>query len=319
MGLRQTHVASISSSVAVRKGAGVIMAASLALLTLAGCGTATNTGTTGGANCPSSSTQTSWQLVTPGKLTLITNAPYAPAEFQDPNDPTKYTGYDMEIAGALAKQMCLTLVVTSTDNFDSIIPDIATPPLGQQRYDMSISSFTINDKRKQSVDMIPYFQAGESLIVPKGNPANLTADYSSWCGKTVAAQDGTVELQQIQDLNGGSNGSGEPATCKSNPIKLLHFADQAVVVQQIVSGGADGSFQDSPISGYYVSKNAGKVEVGPTPTDQANSPEGIVVRKDNTPFETAVKNALDAIRKNGDYKSILTKWGVQELAYPPLS
>ncbi len=315
---RQTPISPFLSSSTARKGAGIFMAASLALLTLAGCGTTTG-GTSSGANCPSSSTQSSWQLVTPGKLTLITNAPYAPAEFQDPNDPTKYTGYDMEIAGALAKQMCLTLVVTSTDNFDSIIPDISTPPLGQQRYDMSISSFTINDKRKQSVDMIPYFQAGESLIVPKGNPANLTADYSSWCGKTIAAQDGTVELQQIQDLNGGSNNSGEPPTCKSNPIKLLHFADQAVVVQQIVSGGADGSFQDSPISGYYASKNAGKVEVGPTPTDQANSPEGIVVRKDNAPFETAVKNALDAIRKNGDYKAILTKWGVQDLAYPPLS
>lgn len=322
MDSRQTDPASSRSRRVLRSGAGAIMAASLALLTLAGCGTTTtgNTGTsTANANCPSASTQSSWQLVTPGKLTIITNSPYAPAEFPDPNNPTKITGYDMDIANAIAQQMCLKLVVNNTENFDSIIPDLSGPPLGQQRYDMSISSFTINAARQQKVDMIPYFQAGESLIVPPGNPAKLTSDYASWCGKTIAVQDGTVELQQLQDINGGNNGSGEPATCKSNPIKLLHYADQSIVVQQIVSGSADGSYQDSPVSGYYVEKNAGKVEQGPVPTDQQPSPEGIVVRKDNPAFENAVKTALAAIRANGTYKSILSKWGQLDSAYPPLA
>ena len=306
-----------------RSVGGIVMAASLALLTLAGCGstggTSGGTSSTANSNCPSTSTQNSWQLVTPGKLTIITNSPYAPAEYSDPSDPTKVIGYDMDIANAIAKQMCLTLVINSTPNFDSIIPDLSGPALGQQRYDMSISSFTINAQRQQKVDMIPYFQAGESLIVPPNNPAGLTSDYASWCGKTIAAQDGTVELQQLQDINGGSNGSGEPATCKSKPIKILHFADQSVVVQQVVSGSADASYQDSPVSGYYVTQNAGKVAQGPVPTDQQPSPEGIVVRKDNPAFENAVKAALATIRSNGTYKSILTKWGQLDSAYPPLN
>lgn len=293
------------------------MAASLALLTLAGCG-ASSSATNTGANCPSSSTQSSWKLVTPGKLTIITNAPYAPAEFPDPKNPTSIIGYDMDFANAIAKQMCLTLVINNTANFDSIIPDISGPALGQQPYDMSISSFTINDARQKKVDMIPYFQAGQSLIVPPGNPAGLTSDYATWCGKTIAAQDGTVELQELQDINGGSNGSGEPATCKSKPIKILHYADQSIVVQQILSGSADASYQDSPVSGYYVAQNAGKVILGPTPTDQQPAPEGIVVRNDNPAFENAVKSALATIRSNGDYKSILTKWGQLSSAYPPL-
>lgn len=305
-----------------RSVGGVVMAASLALLTLAGCGTTSTPGggsSTANANCPSSSTQNSWQLVTPGKLTIITNSPYAPAEYPDPNNPTKIIGYDMDIANAIAQQMCLTLVINNTENFDSIIPDISGPALGQQRYDMSISSFTINTQRQQKVDMIPYFQAGESLILPPNSTAGLTSDYATWCGKTIAAQDGTVELQQLQDINGGSNGSGEPATCKSKPIKILHFADQSVVVQQVVSGSADASYQDSPVSGYYVEQNAGKVVQGPVPTDQQPSPEGIVVRKDNQPFENAVKAALATIRTNGTYKSILTKWGQLNSAYPALN
>ena len=313
---------SSSSRRAFRTGAGIFMAASLALLTLAGCGSTSGGGSsTAGSNCPSASTQSSWQLVAPGKLTIITNSPYAPAEFPDPSNPTKITGYDMDIANAIAQQMCLTLVINNTENFDSIIPDISGPALGQQPYDMSISSFTINSQREQKVDMIPYFQAGQSLIVLPNSTAGLTADLSTWCGKTIAVQNGTVELQQLQDINGGSNGSGESPICKSNPIKILHFDDQSVVVQQIVSGSADASFQDSPVSGYYVSLNQGKVVQGPVPNDPnaAVSPEGIVVRKDNAPFENAVKTALATIRSNGDYKNILTKWGQLSGAYPPLS
>lgn len=318
MDSRQTDSAPSFSKMAVRRVGGVVMAASLALLTLAGCGTTGGTSSqTTGSSCPSTATQNSWQLVAPGKLTIITNSPYAPAEFPDPSSPTKITGYDMDIAAAIAKQMCLTLVINNTENFDSIIPDISGPALGQQPYDMSISSFTINSARQAKVDMIPYFQAGESLIVPPGNPAKLTSDFSSFCGHTIAAQDGTVELQELQDINGGNNGTGDPPACKSNPIKILHFADQSVVVQQLVTGSADASYQDSPVSGYYVAQNSGKVEQGPVTV--ALAPEGIVVRKDNAPFENAVKAALATIRANGEYKSILTHWGQLSSAYPPLA
>ena len=299
-----------------RGGVGVALASTVALLTLAGCGTTSGTTTTG-SNCPSASTQASWNLVTPGKLTIITNSPYAPAEYPDPKDPTKVIGYDMDIAAALAKQMCLTLVVNNTEDFASIIPSISGPALGNQLYDMSISSFTINATRQQKVDMIPYFQAGESLLLPPSSSAGLTADFSTWCGKSIAAQDGTVELSELQDINGGNNGTGDPAACKSNPVKILHFADQSIVVLQVVNGGADASYQDSPVTGYYATLNPGKVVLGPVTV--ALAPQGIVVRKDNAPFETSVKTALATIRSDGTYKSILTKWGQLSGAYPPLS
>lgn len=300
-----------------RGGVGIALASTVALLTLAGCGTTGGGSTTSGSNCPSSATQQSWNLVTPGKLTIITNAPYAPAEFPDPNNPTKIIGYDMDIANAIAKKMCLTLVVNNTENFDSIIPDISTPPLGQQRYDMSISSFTINPDRQKKVDMLPYFQAGESLLLPPSSSAGLTADFSTWCGKSIAAQDGTVELQELQDINGGSNGTGDAPACKSDPIKILHFADQSVVVLQVVNGSADASYQDSPVTGYYAAQNSGKVVQGPLTVSL--TPQGIVVRKDNAPFEDAVKSALTSIRSDGTYQSILAKWGQTTGAYPPLS
>jgi ABC-type amino acid transport substrate-binding protein len=43
------------------------------------------------------------------------------------------------------------------------------------------------------------------------------------------------------------------------------------------------------------------------------------MRKDNSALETAITNALAAMRTDGAYLKILTNWGVQKLAYPPLS
>ncbi|HEU0026139.1 MAG TPA: ABC transporter substrate-binding protein [Ktedonobacterales bacterium] len=303
-----------------RGGIGLALASTVALLALAGCGTTTTTGgggNTTGANCPSAETQASWHLVSPGKLTIASDTTYAPAEYEDPANPGTYIGYDIDIAKALAKQMCLTAVIQKAD-FTTIISDVSGPALGTQRYDMSISSFTINDTRQQKVDMIPYFTAGESLLIPAGSNAGLTSDFTSMCGKTIAAQDGTVEIGELQDANGTGDGtSGQAAVCKSNAIKILHYADQTVVVQQVVNGSAQASYQDSPVTGFYAEQSNGKLTVGPVTVPP--SPEGIVVRKDNKPFEDAVTAALAAIRADGTYKNILSHWGQLDGAYPPLS
>jgi polar amino acid transport system substrate-binding protein len=290
------------------------MAASIALLAMAGCGTST-TGTNTGVSCPSASTQSSWHLVSAGKLTIASDTTYAPAEYKDPNNPTQFTGYDMDLAREISKRLCLTPNIQSA-TFDSIIPDMSAAPLGQQKYDMSISSFTINDQRKIKVDMIPYLTAGESILVQKGNPKNIKT-FDDMCGKTIAVQNGTVEADEVHDANGSGPGtSGQNPDCKNanNLIKILAYDDQSVVVQQVTSGRADASYQDQPVTGYYAKLSNGKLETGGITVQP--SPEGIVVRKDNSPLESAITKALSDMRADGTYKKILTNWGVQDLAYP---
>jgi polar amino acid transport system substrate-binding protein len=296
---------------------GAVGAAMGLSLLLSACGT-TTTPTTGGnnANCPSSSTVASWHLVNPGKLTIASDTTYAPAEFSDPANPSNYTGYDMDLAREFAKRLCLEPNIVKAD-FGSIIPDLSGPTLGQQRYDMSISSFTINSDRQQKVDMIPYFTAGESILVQTGNPKNITS-IDSMCGKIVAAQDNTVELAELQDANGtGDGSSGQAAVCKDNKIKIVHHPSQNDVVLEVVNGSADASYQDQPVTDYYSKQNAGKLESGGITVSP--SPQGIVMRKDNSALETAITNALAAMRTDGTYLKILSDWGVQKLAYPPLS
>ena len=288
-------------------------------LLLSACGTTTTSTSTGNnatsavptstVTCPTNSA--SFHLVANGKLTVASDTTYAPAEYKDANN--KAVGYDIDLVTEIARRLCLTADIKTAD-FGSIIPNLITPSLGQGTYDMSISSFTITDARQQKVDMIPYFKAGESLLVQKGNPLHFSK-FEDMCGKNIAVQDNTVEQMELEDANGtGDKSSGQAPVCKSNPVKITHNPDENLVILQVVNNSADASYQDSPVTSYYVSLHPDKLEIGPVTV--APSPEGIVMRKDNKALEDAVNAALSAMRADGTYLRILKQWGQETGAYP---
>lgn len=280
---------------------------------LAACGSNSSTG--GSSSCTPVADTATLHLIHAGYLTFATDASYPPQEYVD-STTQKPTGMEVDLMNAFAKRFCLTADIQNV-KFDSIITSLATGSLGQQRFDASISAFTITDDRKKTVDMIPYFQAGESILVPKGNPKHITA-LKDLCGLNVAVENGTVEKDEIQGTGDPKNpGLNEPGgACASKPINMLSYDDEDQVVQQLVNGRADATYQDSPVTDYYLSLNTGKVDRGPVTV--APSPEGIVLRKDNPALESAFTKALDAMRTDGTYKKILDKWGATADAYPAL-
>ncbi len=275
---------------------------------LAACGSTTTGGSTSNCTVGGTSFDTSkFNLAVNNTLTVASDTTYPPQEFQDPNNPGQYIGFDLDIIREIGKRICLGTVTIVPTNFDSIITGLTTPALGHQRYDLSISAFSITPERQQKVDMVPYFQAGESLLVANGNPQNIQS-LNDLCGKTVAVEKATVELDELNKLNdtGGA--------CASNHINILSFTSQDDVITQLLNGRAVATYQDSPVTGYYVTKNPGKVQQGPITV--APSPEGIVLRKDNPQLELAVKKALCSMQQDGKYASILNQWGQQSGALP---
>src|SRR5436305_268224 len=165
-------------------------------LLLTACGGTSATTTT------KSSVAAPTDLITPGTLTVGSDTTYPPQEFID-TASGKATGFDIDLITAMADRMGLK-VNSKTANFNTIIDDLSA-----KRYDVAISALTINDDRKKKVDFVPYFNAGEALLVQKGNPQNLKG-VSDLCGKAVGVQDGTVEFD---DLNAANK-----AACKDKPI-----------------------------------------------------------------------------------------------------
>jgi len=102
------------------------------------------------------------ELVKEGSLTVCSDAPYEPFEFQDENG--EWTGFDMDVVRAIAEDNGLELEV-SVQPFDGIW---LAPAAG--KCDMVASSMTITEERENAADFTQsYFDAFQSLLVRKAD------------------------------------------------------------------------------------------------------------------------------------------------------
>jgi polar amino acid transport system substrate-binding protein len=230
-----------------------------------------------------------------GKLLIGTDSTYAPSEFLDTDGKT-VIGFDVDLFNAVAAKLGLTTQWTSA-KFDAIIPGVQSG-----KYEVGVSSFTINTERKQQVNMISYFSAGTQWGTKTGNPTGIQPDNA--CGKKVAVQTSTV--QDTEDLPKRVNQcktSGKPA------ITIDRYQGQDQATASVVSGKDDAMLADSPVVAYAVKQTNGQLELLGNIYDSA--PYGYVVKKDQTDFAQALSGAVAALISDGTYKQILSKWGVE--------
>ena len=274
--------------------AGVIAAAALVA---AGCSSSSSTPAPSGG-VPAD------QLIKAGTLTACSDTSYPPQESLDTSNVA--IGSDIDLGKEIAKRLGLTLAVKST-TFDSIIP-----ALQGGSCDIIISAQTITAERQAAVDMVPYFAAGQSFVVAKGNPSNVMS-IDDLCGKTVAAEKGTIEADHI-----GGTGSGYDATnslnanCKTKgkaDITLQVFDADTNALAALQAGTVVAHFTDEPVAGYEVVNGGGKFEMVNAMTLERGA-EGISVPKTKTALRDAVKSTVLAMIGDGTYSTILGKWGV---------
>jgi polar amino acid transport system substrate-binding protein len=198
------------------------------------------------------------------------------------------------VFNAVAKKFGVT-VDWQPAGFDTIITGVQSG-----KYDMGISSFTINDKRKAQVNMVSYFNAGTQWATAAGNPKKV--DPANACGKTVAVQKGTTQLEDdIPVKQKACKTAGKPE------IKLIIREKQDAATADVATGKADAMLADSPVVLYAAKQSQGKVEALGDIYDAA--PYGYVVPKAETDFAAALAKALKAIDADGSYKAALSTWG----------
>jgi polar amino acid transport system substrate-binding protein len=230
-----------------------------------------------------------------GKVLIGTDASYAPNEFLDADGKT-VVGWDVDLFNAVAAKLGLQTEWQSA-TFDAIIPGVQSG-----KYEMGISSFTINDERKQQVNMVSYFSAGTQWGTKKGNPTGIQPDNA--CGKKVAVQTNTVQdTEDLPKRDEACTGAGNPA------ISVDRYQRQDQATAAVVSGKDDAMLADSPVLAYAVKQTNGQLELLGDIYDAA--PYGYVIEKDQTEYAQAVADAVAALISDGTYKTILEKWGVE--------
>lgn len=226
-----------------------------------------------------------------GKIVIGQDQTYPPNEFVENG---KATGFDVDIATAVGQVLGVQTEFQSAA-FDGIIPGISA-----KKYEMGISSFTVNAERMQTVDMISYYRAGTSLAVLKGNPDKLSVD--DLCGKNVAVQKGTTQVDDLGKRNGECTKSGK------QPINITQFQAQTDVNLALTAKRVQAELADSPVIDYAVKQTGGQLESVGEPYDTA--PYGIVLPKGSGDFGKAVQGAVQKLIDSGIYKKIMDKWGL---------
>ncbi|MEJ1195678.1 ABC transporter substrate-binding protein [Pseudarthrobacter sp. CCNWLW207] len=232
-----------------------------------------------------------------GELTVAMDLHYPPTTFLA-EDNTTPIGLNPDIARLIAKKLDLKLKFVDT-KFDTIVPG-----LDGGRFDFTATTMSKTEERLKVLDMIDYFQAGNSVAAAAGNPLNLTVE--TLCGKNIAVTQGsTGQLLRLPALSEQTcTSKGQPAI---NAVTLPNIQDALV---QLHSKRIDGILYDTTSLAWAQKQQPdsftliGRVNVG-------NSDLTAVGLKKGSPLTPAMQAAIQSVLETPEYKKSLENWGLE--------
>ena len=225
-------------------------------------------------------------LIKEGAITVCTDAPYEPFEFQD--EATKeWTGFDMDLMKVIATNIGGLSLEVTVQPFDGIwlAPKAKT-------CDLVASAMTITEERAaNALFSEPYFDADQSLLVRTEDKATLV-DLASLAGKTIAVQTGTTGETYAKE-------NAKDSTLKS-------FDEPAAMFLALEGKQVDAILQDLPVNGARQVKEPTKFAL--TATFTTGEQYGFELAQDNTTLAEAVNSGLAAAKDSGEYDTIFAKY-----------
>jgi polar amino acid transport system substrate-binding protein len=122
-----------------------------------------------------------------GKILVDAVNPHTPGyEALDPEDPSKYIGFDIDLVQAFGE--CLGFSVT----YKAVAFAALLTTLQSGQADIVISDIYATKERAKAADFITYSKVSDGVLVVKGNPKHLTGISASMCGAAAAENTGFV-------------------------------------------------------------------------------------------------------------------------------
>ena len=222
-----------------------------------------------------------------GKLVMATNASFPPYEFISDVDSTTIVGIDAEIAGLIAKNLGLELVIEDME-FASLITAVQTG-----KVDIAMAGMTVTEERKQNVNFSETYAKGvQSIIVPEGSPITTVDDlYAEGVNYIIGVQESTTGHIYSEDDFGAEN--------------VLAVSNGALAVEALLAGKCDCVIIDNEPAKAYVAANAGLKILD---TAYAEEDYAIAVGKNNTDLLNAINEQLAKLIADGSVKAVIDKY-----------
>ncbi|MGE4368378.1 MAG: glutamine ABC transporter substrate-binding protein GlnH [Burkholderiaceae bacterium] len=217
------------------------------------------------------------------QLIVATDTAFVPFEFKGKDG--KYTGFDIELWEAIAKEAGFKYTLRPMD-FNGIIPGLQTGNI-----DAALAGITIRDDRKKVIDFSdPYYESGLAVLVASNNTGIKTANDLS--GKMVAVKIGTATVDYLKE------------NVPNAKLKLFPNIDNAFL--ELATGRVDAVVHDTPNLQYFA-QTAGKGRVKVVGSLKSGDFYGIGFPK-GSELVPVVNAALKKLKDNGQYDTLYTKW-----------
>jgi polar amino acid transport system substrate-binding protein len=240
------------------------------------------------------------ELVTAGRLTYCTNLRPGRMGFLDATG--KPAGVNIELAQEFARRLGLEAEIRETP-FEELIDAVAGGLC-----DISISSQHVTQTRLQRIDMLPYTQGTQHVIVRTGNPAGIR-QLTDLCGRILVVQTGSTHADLVLG-QGDHVGAGidKDCTAADRPnVDLRQFDDDADAIEALAKGTADAYIG----SDFITVDRSSEFELATALPPTRN---GIGLPKDHPALRAAIEGAFQAAIDDGTYLAILDRFGVADVS-----
>jgi glutamate transport system substrate-binding protein len=192
----------------------------------------------------------------------------------------KPEGFDVEIAKLIAGEMG---IAADKIQWVETVSANREPFIQQGKVDYVVATYTINDERKKVVDFAgPYYEAGQDIMVAKGNPEGI-AGPDDLAGKKVCSVTGSTPAENIRE--------------NYPEAKLTEFDVYSKCAEALKNGQVQAVTTDNVILLGLISKDQEAFELVGKPFTK--EPYGIGLKKGDTEFRTFVNDTLEKIEQDG--------------------
>jgi len=214
---------------------------------------------------------------------------YPPFEYFDETGTA--VGFDIDIVHAIGRIMGVEIEIVNAP-WGEIIPRLI-----RDEYDLIASAMTITQERAKLVDFSePYFTNGQIVVVRTGESGIQSA--ADLRDKNVAVKAGTTSVDAALELD---------------VANILTFAQVEEAYHSLLAGEVDAVIHDQFFVPTDPEPFAGRIRTVGEPFTLEYY--GFAVKKGRTDLLQGINDALAAIKADGTYERIHTKWFGIEPSY----
>jgi polar amino acid transport system substrate-binding protein len=209
----------------------------------------------------------------------------APYEFQDPQDPSRIVGFEVDIVNAIGRILGRPTQFVQ-NQWDGLIPGLESG-----NYDMVVSGLEITPDRSKIINFSrPYYVTYEQLVVRENEKQIRTLD--DCAGKKVGTLKASLAQRMLEERGN---------------LQVLSYDGQINAYEDLLNGRLDAVFMDYIIDLYNIVTLPGLKLTGP-PVGRIEY--GIGIRKEDTRLVQEIDAAIAQMIASGELKRILEDWNL---------